>query len=117
MSPTVSEKQTGRPDLLQGTLDMLILRVLQLEPMHGWAISRRIQQVSLEVILVHQGSLYPSLHRLQRKGLLESSWGTSENNRRAKFYRLTEAGRQQLHAETANWTRLSDAVIRVLQES
>ena len=96
---------------------MLILRVLRQEAMHGWAISRHIQLVSQEVILVHQGSLYPSLHRLERKGLLDHSWGTSENNRRAKFYRLTEAGKQHLRSETAQWNRLSEAVFRVLQEA
>ncbi|MEM9407105.1 MAG: PadR family transcriptional regulator [Acidobacteriota bacterium] len=104
-----------RPEILQGTLDLLILRVLAPEEMHGWAISRRIQQVSDDVLLVQQGSLYPSLHRLLRKGWLEARWGTSEKKRRARFYRLTEAGRQQLAEESENWNRLSAAVTRVLE--
>ena len=107
----------GRPDVLQGTLDMLILRVLRLEPMHGWAISRRIHQVSHDVILVNQGSLYPSLHRLERKGWVRARWGTSDNNRRAKFYALTPLGSQQLVEETENWARLSEAVARVLEHA
>lgn len=104
-----------RPEILQGTLDLLILRVLVPGEMHGWAISRRIQQVSGDVLLVQQGSLYPSLHRLQRKGWLEAHWGTSEKRRRARFYRLTEEGRRQLEQESKNWNRLSAAVTRVLE--
>ena len=107
----------SQPDLLQGTLDLLILRTLQPGPMHGWAIAQRIQQVSDDVLTVQQGSLYPSLHRLARKGWIDSEWGTSENNRRAKFYRLTDDGRHQLVEETASWERLSAAVSRVLQEA
>lgn len=107
----------NQPDLLQGTLDLLILRTLQPGPMHGWAIAQRIQQVSDDVLTVQQGSLYPSLHRLARKGWIDSEWGTSENNRRAKFYRLTEEGRHQLAEETDSWERLSAAVSRVLQEA
>lgn len=107
----------NQPDLLQGTLDLLILRTLQPGPMHGWAIAHRIQQVSDEVLTVQQGSLYPSLHRLARKGWIDSEWGTSENNRRAKFYRLTDVGRRQLEEETESWHRLSAAVTRVLQEA
>ena len=110
-------KKNHQPDLLQGTLDLLILRTLRREAMHGWAIARRIQQVSADVLTVQQGSLYPSLHRLTRKGWIESEWGTSENNRRAKFYRLTGEGREQLERETESWHRLSTAVFRILQEA
>ena len=106
---------TDRSDLLQGTLDLLILRSLQAGPRHGWSISQRIQQVSDDVLTVQQGSLYPSLHRLQRRGWIDSEWGASENNRRAKFYRLTDEGRAQLDLETERWERLSTAVARVLE--
>ena len=102
-------------DLLQGTLDMLILRTLQAGAMHGWGLSQRIQQVSEDVLRVNQGSLYPALHRLEEEGWIESDWGTSENNRRAKFYRLTGSGRKRLEQETEDWERLSAAVARVLQ--
>ena len=102
-------------DLLQGTLDMLILRTLQAGTMHGWGLSQRIQQVSEDVLRVNQGSLYPALHRLEEEGWIESDWGTSENNRRAKFYRLTRSGRKRLEQETEDWERLSAAVTRVLQ--
>jgi transcriptional regulator len=102
-------------DLLQGTLDLLILRVLALEPMHGWGIAQRIQQVSQDVLQVQQGSLYPALHRLEEQGWIEAEWGTSDNNRRAKYYRLTRAGRSQLKLETASWERLSAAVSQILQ--
>jgi transcriptional regulator len=102
-------------DVLQGTLDLLILKSLSLEPMHGWGISQRIQQISLDVLQVNQGSLYPALHRLEHRGWIAAEWGTSENNRRAKFYRLTAKGRKQLAAETANWQRFSLAVNRILQ--
>jgi len=102
-------------DLLQGTLDMLVLKTLQLEAQHGWGISQRIQQMSKDVLQVNQGSLYPALHRLQRQGLIGAEWGTSENNRRAKYYSLTAKGRTQLTAETANWERLSTAVTDILQ--
>ena len=115
MSPKSTTNQ--RPEVLQGTLDLLVLRVLQLQPMHGWAISKRIEQVSDEVLLVQQGSLYPSLHRLERRGWVAAEWGTSENNRRAKFYRLTAAGRKQLQVETRNWLELSEAVGRVLRDA
>ena len=104
-------------DLLQGTLDMLILRTLQPGAVHGWGISQRIQQVSDDVLRVNQGSLYPALHRLEGEGWIESDWGTSENNRRAKFYRLTRSGRKRLEQETQDWERLSAAVGRVLQTS
>jgi PadR family transcriptional regulator PadR len=102
-------------DLLQGTLDLLILRVVALEPMHGWGIAQRIQQVSKDVLQVQQGSLYPALHRLEDQGWIAAEWGTSENNRRAKYYRLTRAGRRQLKLERDNWERLAEAVTQILQ--
>ncbi len=105
----------AKTDLLQGTLDMLILKTLVLEPMHGWGISRRIQQISQDVLRVSQGSLYPALHRLVRQGWIIPEWGVSENNRQAKFYQLTEAGRKQLLEETETWERLSVAVTQILQ--
>src|SRR5262245_10919290 len=101
-------------DLLQGTLDMLVLRTLQSGPQHGWGISQRIQQVSEDVLRVNQGSLYPALIRLEREGWIESEWGTSDNNRRARFYSLTRQGRKRLEQETQNWARLAAAVARVL---
>ena len=104
-------------DLLQGTLDLLILKTVALEPMHGWGIAQRIQQISKEVLQVQQGSLYPALHRLEQQGWIQSEWGASENNRRAKFYSLTRTGQKQLERETANWNRLSAAVRLVLQGS
>ena len=103
------------PDLLQGTLDMLILRALQLGPMHGFGISVLIRQMSKEVLQVEQGSLYPALYRLEDKGWIESAWGLSENNRKAKFYKLTTSGRKQLAEERSNWERLSVAVNLVLK--
>jgi len=106
-----------RPDILQGTLDLLILRSLRVGAMHGWSISQRIQQVSHDVLKVQQGSLYPSLHRLERRGWIASEWGSSENNRRAKFYRLTEQGEARLEVETERWQRLSAAVAQVLQNA
>jgi PadR family transcriptional regulator len=102
-------------DVLQGTLDLLILKALSLEPMHGWAVSQRILQMSRDVLQVNQGSLYPALHRLQHRGWISAEWGTSENNRRAKFYSLTKAGRAQLLKETEDWQRFALAVQRVLQ--
>jgi len=105
----------SRTDLLQGTLDLLILKTLALEPMHGWGISQRIQQMSNDVLQVNQGSLYPALHRLEQRGWISSSWGTSEHNRQAKYYALTRAGRRQLADETDTWQRLSAAVVRVLE--
>lgn len=101
-------------DLLQGTLDLLILRTLQTGPMHGWGVALRIQQLSEEVLAVGQGSLYPALHRLEYRGWIEATWGESENNRRAKFYQLTELGRRQLEQELALWQRLARAVELVL---
>jgi transcriptional regulator len=102
-------------DVLQGTLDLLILKTLTLQPMHGWGISQRIQQLSKGVLDVNQGSLYPALHRLEQKGWIEAEWGTSENNRRAKYYRLTEVGERETAAELASWERYTGAVRLVLQ--
>jgi PadR family transcriptional regulator, regulatory protein PadR len=110
-------KQQSRLDLLQGTLDLLILRALQTEPMHGWAISERIHQISREVLQVNQGSLYPALHRLEHQGWVEAEWGVSELGRRARFYRLSKAGRKQLELETDQWTRLTVAIGRVLDSA
>ena len=107
----------AKSDLLQGTLDLLILRTLAAGDMHGWGISQRLQQVSQDVLQVNQGSLYPALYRLEQHGWIESSWGDSDNNRRAKFYRLTKAGRKQLAEETAGWERMALAVARVLQHA
>jgi transcriptional regulator len=101
-------------DLLQGTLDLLILQTLALGPMHGWGVAQRIQQVSKDVLQIGQGSLYPALYRLEYKGWIRSDWGSSENNRRAKFYRLTAAGRKRLETELATWDRLSAAIELVL---
>ena len=101
-------------DLPQGTLDLLILRTLALGPQHGWAISERVQQLSSEVLRIQQGSLYPALHRLERRGLIKARWGTSENNRRAKYYELSKNGRQQLEIETDAWEKLTAAVAQVL---
>jgi transcriptional regulator len=102
-------------DRLQGTLDLLILRTLQQESMHGWAIALRIQQLSQDVLQINQGSLYPALHRLEERGWISAEWGTSENNRRARYYRLTATGRRQLGRETASWEEFVAAVGRVLQ--
>jgi PadR family transcriptional regulator, regulatory protein PadR len=104
-----------KSDLLQGTLDMLILKTLALEPMHGWGVSQRIQQISSGVLNINQGSLYPALYRLEDQGWITSEWGASDNNRQAKYYKLTRAGRKQLDEETANWGRLSAAIEQVLQ--
>ena len=104
-----------RIDLPQGTLDLLILRTLALEPQHGWAISERIQQISSDVLRVQQGSLYPALHRLERRGWIKARWGTSDNNRRAKYYELTKGGRQQLEVEKDAWEKLTAAVAQVLR--
>jgi|SRR5215472_16974927 len=105
----------SRIDLPQGTLDLLILKTLTLEPLHGWAISERIQQISKEVLQVQQGSLYPALHRLERRGWIKARWGASENNRRAKYYELTRAGRTQLETEQDSWRRLTTAVAQILE--
>jgi len=103
-----------RIELPQGTLDRLILKILALEPMHGWAISERLQQVSGDAVQVQQGSLYPALHRLERRGWLRPKWSTTENNRRAKYYEITAAGRKQLAADAASWRKLATAVASVL---
>jgi PadR family transcriptional regulator, regulatory protein PadR len=102
-------------DLPQGTLDLLLLRTLALGPQHGWAISERIHQISSDVLLIQQGSLYPALHRLERRGWVQAKWGTSENNRRAKYYELTKTGREQLERETDSWKKLAAAVARVIE--
>jgi transcriptional regulator len=108
----------GKPnDLVQGTLDLLILKTIALEPKHGWAIAKRIQQISKEVLQVQQGSLYPALNRLQEKSWVRAKWAETETGRRAKFYSLTAAGRVQLEKETKNWSRLSAAIKLVVEES
>ena len=104
-----------KTDLLQGTLDLLILKTVALGPQHGYGISLRIQQISREALQVRQGSLYPALHRLERRGWIAAEWGDSENNRRAKFYRITRAGRRQLEVEETNWERLAVAIGQILK--
>jgi PadR family transcriptional regulator PadR len=104
----------GRIELPQGTLDLLILKTVALGPQHGWAISERIQQISSDVLQVQQGSLYPALHRLERRGWIKPRWGTSENNRRAKYYELTRSGRKQLDAQAGSWRKLTIAVDQIL---
>jgi PadR family transcriptional regulator, regulatory protein PadR len=115
----VEVKGNGMPpahriELPQGTLDLLILQTLVLEPQHGWAISERVQQMSRDVLRIQQGSLYPALHRLERRGWIKARWGTSENNRRAKYYELTKAGRRQLELEKDAWGKLTAAMAQVL---
>src|SRR5712692_3882381 len=107
--------QQARLDLLQGTLDLLILRTLQAGPMHGWAVSERIQQISQEVLQVNQGSLYPALHRLEHQGWIKAEWGISDLGRRARVYRLTASGRKQLEVESETWARMAGAIGRVLE--
>ena len=107
----------SRLELLQGTLDLLILRTLRLAPLHGWAVSERIQQISESVLQVNQGSLYPAMHRLEKRGWIKAKWGVSELGRRARFYELTAAGRKQLELESANWARLADAIGRILESA
>ena len=108
----------GKPsDLVQGTLDLLILRTIALEPKHGWAIAKRIQQISEEVLQVQQGSLYPALHRLEQQGWIKALWAETESGRSAKFYSLTKAGREQLEKEKASWERLSGAINMVLRKA
>ena len=102
-------------DLPQGTLDLLILKTIALEPQHGWAISERLHQISSATLHIRQGSLYPALHRLERRGWIKARWGTSENNRRAKYYELTRKGQAQLEAETSAWRKLASVVARVLE--
>ena len=104
-----------RIELPQGTLDLLILRTLSLGPQHGWAISERLQQISDDVLCIQQGSLYPALHRLERRGWIKAAWGTSENNRRAKYYQLTKTGQKQLADEKDAWEKLTAAVAQVLR--
>ncbi len=106
---------TDKSDLLQGTLDMLILKIVALGPVHGYGISLRIRQISKEVLQVQQGSLYPALHRLEKRGWLNAEWGESENGRQAKFYKLSPKGRKQLQAEESNWERLAQAVTQIMQ--
>src|SRR5580698_4018936 len=106
---------TDRIDLPQGTLDLLVLRTLSLGPQHGWAISERVQQVSSDVLRIQQGSLYPALHRLERRGWIKAEWGVSENNRRAKYYQLTRTGKKQLETETESWRKLAAAVAQILE--
>jgi transcriptional regulator len=108
---------SDQTDLLQGTLDLLIMRTLVLQPLHGWAIAQRIQQISDDLLRVQQGSLYPALHRLEHQGWITAEWGASENNRRARFYSLTRAGRKQLTTELSKWERLSAGVNLVLQRT
>ena len=110
MNPTAT-------DLLQGTLDLLILKTLSLGPQHGWGVAQRIQQMSRDLLQINQGSLYPALHRLEEQGWIESEWGVSDNNRRAKFYRLTADGQGQLDRETEGWKQYADAVRWVLQSA
>jgi transcriptional regulator len=105
---------SGRIELPQGTLDLLILKALALEPRHGWAIGERIKQISKDVLHVQQGSLYPALHRLERKGWIKAQWGTSDNNRRAKYYELSKSGRKQLEQQVESWRALSGAVEQLL---
>ena len=101
-------------DLVQGTLDLLILKTISLEPAHGWAIAKRIQQVSRETLQIQQGSLYPAVHRLEQQGWIKSEWGTSEDNRKAKYFRITPAGRRQLAKEVDNWWRIAGVISRLL---
>lgn len=108
----------GKPtDLIQGTLDLLILKTIALQPMHGWAVAQRIRQLSKEVLQVNQGALYPALHRLEHNGWIKSHWGESENNRRAKYYSLTRAGEKYLREQQASWDRLSMAINIVLEKA
>jgi len=114
---STTDTMTPRPDLLPGTLDMLILRTLQRDALHGWAISERIQEISQDVLEINQGSLYPALHRLEHRGWIEAEWAVSELGRRAKYYRLTAAGRRQLAVETREWERMSNAIGRVMKHA
>ena len=113
-----SETDMSKPnDLVQGTLDLLLLKLLELEPLHGWAINLRLKSVSGDVLQVSEGSLYPALHKLEQEGWIKAEWKQTENNRRAKFYSLTRLGRKQLETETANWERLSAAISHVVRIS
>jgi PadR family transcriptional regulator PadR len=111
----MAKQKSDRNELLQGTLDLLVLKTLATGAEHGWGISQRIRQISRDVFQVNQGSLYPALHRLEEQGWVSSEWGVSEANRQAKFYRLTRAGERQLERETANWTEMALAMSRILQ--
>jgi len=114
----ISETDMSKPnDLVQGTLDLLLLKILALEPLHGWAISLRLKSISGDVLQVSEGSLYPALHKLEQEGWITAEWKQTENNRRAKFYSLTRLGRKQLESEAANWQRLSSAISRVIRYS
>lgn len=104
-----------KPDLLKGTLDMLVLKTLAMEPMHGWGITHRIQQMSRDVLQVNQGSLYPALHRLMKRGWITSEWRTTENSRRARYYILTQSGEKQLKSEVEHWMKLSAAVTEIVE--
>jgi PadR family transcriptional regulator len=116
LSTVKGRYRVGKPvDVVQGTVDLLIMKAVALEPMHGWAVAQRINQLSQDVLRVNQGSLYPALQRLEREGWITAEWGLSENNRRARFYRLTKAGRRHLAREQANWERLSSAIALVLR--
>ena len=115
--PEKSASNSSPKDLLQGTLDLLVLKTLALEPMHGWGVAQRIQQLSRDVLQIGQGSLYPALHRLEYRGWIQAEWAPSENNRRAKFYSLTAAGRDQLTEEVAQWDRMAAAIGLVLGEA
>src|SRR5258705_9000249 len=115
LASVTEDMEMSKPsDLVQGTLDMLVLKILELEPMNGFAVSQRLRQVSGDVLQVSDGSLYPALHKLEQQGWIQSEWKATENNRRAKFYSLTRPGRKQLDAESANWQRLSGAISRVV---
>ena len=114
-SEPTSQAMSRPTDLMQGTLDLLILKILALEPLHGWAISQRLKQVSGDILQVSDGSLYPALHKLEQRGWIRAKWKPSENNRRAKFYSLTARGERQLEKETAIWDRLSSAILQVVQ--
>lgn len=111
----VGNRVSKPSDLVQGTLDLLLLKIVALEPLHGWAISLRLRQISAEVLQVSDGSLYPALHKLEQEGWIKAEWKTTENNRRAKFYSLTRLGRKQLERETENWERLSSAISNVIR--
>ena len=116
LSVTNGTARMSKPtDLVQGTLDLLILKIIALEPMHGWAIAQRIKQISNEVLQVGQGSLYPALHKLEQQGWIEAQWGESENNRRAKYYTITREGRRALKQEAAQWERLSAAISGIVR--
>ena len=114
-SPAILGSVSRPADLVQGTLDLLVLKILALEPLHGWAISQRLKQVSSDILQVSDGSLYPALHKLEQQGLIKAEWKPSENNRRAKFYALTRLGRKRLDEEAANWSRLSTAISQVMK--